>query len=359
MPEHTLDALLSDLDFTSNDNLAIPITGAAGWSDAGAGQVTFLADRQLLQNPCSPEVAAIITTETLADALHANGTSPAVVIANDPKAFFMQLVERIYPAKPRSAMGISQDAWVHASSEIGSDTNIYPGATVSEHVTIGQGCDIHPGVRIGPGCTIGDNVCIHPNAVVYANCIIGDRTIVHANAVIGADGFGFEFRNGRHEKLPHYGIVRIEEDVEIGACSTIDRAMLGETVISAGTKIDNQVIVAHNCRIGPHNLLAGQVGIAGSSTTGSYVVCAGGVGIADHTKVGDGAVIASGSGVHRDIPAGETWGGYPAYPADEAKRLVLSQRKIPEMRAQLKRLEAQIEKLTTQVESSEDNLSAA
>ncbi len=180
---------------------------------------------------------------------------------------------------------------------------------MAEDVVIGEHCDIHPGVSIGPGCRIGDHTILYPNVVLYHDVQIGQRVILHAGAVIGTDGFGYQLAEGKHQKLHHYGHVRIEDDAEIGANTTIDRALVGETIIGQGTKIDNLVMIAHNCELGQHNVLASQVGFAGSVTTGDYVVCAGQVGIADHVHLGTGSVLAAQAGVHKSLAGGKVYFG--------------------------------------------------
>jgi UDP-3-O-[3-hydroxymyristoyl] glucosamine N-acyltransferase len=168
--------------------------------------------------------------------------------------------------------------------------------------------------------------------------------------VIGADGFGYRTIEGRHVRITHFGSVRIEDDVEVGAATTIDRAMVGETIIGAGTKLDNLVMIGHNCEIGRHNLFVSQVGLAGSVTTGDYVVCAGQTGVADHVHLGAGCVLGAKSGVHKDIPAGQRYIGAPATPESEARRIVMTQQKIPEMRKQLRALERQVQELAERVQ---------
>jgi UDP-3-O-[3-hydroxymyristoyl] glucosamine N-acyltransferase len=174
--------------------------------------------------------------------------------------------------------------------------------------------------------------------VVYDDCVLGDRVVVHANAVIGADGFGYRTQDGRHVKVPQLGWVEVEDDVEIGAGATVDRGTFGATRIGAGTKIDNLVMVGHNCQIGRHNILAAQAGVAGSCTTGDYVVMAGQVGVADHVHIGDRVVIAAKSGVVSDIPSDTRVLGYPARPEAHAKRIWVTLDHLPEWRRDLKRV---------------------
>jgi UDP-3-O-[3-hydroxymyristoyl] glucosamine N-acyltransferase len=204
---------------------------------------------------------------------------------------------------------------------------------------------------------------LHPNVVLYDGVILGHRVTVHSSSVIGADGFGYQLVEGRHQRIPHFGTVRIEDDVEIGACTTIDRAMVGETLIGAGTKLDNLVMIAHNCEIGRHNLFVSQVGLAGSVTTGEYVVCAGKVGILGHVHLGDAAVFGGGAGVHKDMPGGQSYLGIPAEPKVDAIRIMMIQRKLPELRQRIIQLEEQMAIITDRInccppEGDSSNLAA-
>ena len=177
-----------------------------------------------------------------------------------------------------------------------------------------------------------------PRVVLYDDCILGDRVVIHANSVIGADGFGYRFQGGRHVKVPQLGWVEIEDDVEIGACSTIDRGTFGPTRIGAGTKIDNLVQVAHNCRIGQHNIIAAQAGLAGSASTGDYVVLAGQAGVVGHIHIGDRSVIAAQSAVTKSAPADSRMWGFPARPEVQAKRNYAVIEHLPELRADVIRI---------------------
>ena len=232
---------------------------------------------------------------------------------------------------------------------MGSKTNIHPFVTIGEDVVIGECCDIEPGAVIGDGCVIGDDVRISPNVVLYRDTIIGDRVSIDSGTVIGSEGFGYRTVDGRHERLLHAGNVRICDDVEIGACTTIDRAKMGSTVIGKGTRIDDQVMIAHNCQIGEHNLLVSHTGIAGSSSTGAYVVCAGQSGIADHVHLGDGTIVGAKTGVHRDMPGGQKYLGIPARPAAEHARETMALKRLPEMRTTVKDLQKQLATLQEQM----------
>ena len=274
------------------------------------------------------------------------------VLVSEPEVAFLQIAEMLLPQRTRQRTGISMQSVVATTAQIGCNTNIQPFASVGDGAVIGEDCEIGHGVVIGEGCVIGDNVRLDAYVVLYPDVVIGNNVIIHAGTVIGSDGFGYRTVRGRHIRLPHFGRVRICDDVEIGAGVTIDRAKMGETVIGEGTKIDNQVVVAHNCQIGKHNLLVSQTGIAGSCTTGEYVVCAGQSGIADHVHLGDGAIIGAKAGVHRDMPGGQSYLGSPARNASEHAREVMTMKKLPEMRSAIRTLEKQMAVLMQQLEQT-------
>jgi UDP-3-O-[3-hydroxymyristoyl] glucosamine N-acyltransferase len=234
---------------------------------------------------------------------------------------------------------------VSPTAKIAADVDVHPGVTIGDDVEIAAGTTIHAGVHIAAGCVIGENVTLFPNVVLYEDTRIGDRAIVHASVVIGAYGFGYRQVDGRHQLSAQLGHVEIGKDVEIGAGATIDRGTYGPTVIGEGTKIDNLVMVAHNCRLGRHNLICSQVGIAGSTTTGDYVVMAGQVGVRDHVHIGSGAVIGSKAGVTNDVAEGVEMLGAPAAPIRQAKLQMAAVAKLPEMRRQFRALQRRFEEL--------------
>jgi UDP-3-O-[3-hydroxymyristoyl] glucosamine N-acyltransferase len=196
-----------------------------------------------------------------------------------------------------------------------------------------------------PGCKLAADVVIYPNAVLYEGTIVGARSIIHACVVLGCHGFGYRVFEGSNQPSAQLGWVEVGADCEIGACTTIDRGTYGPTVIGDDTKIDNQVMIAHNCRLGKHNMICSQVGVAGSTTTGEYVVIAGQVGVRDHVRIGDRAVLGAQAGVSSDVPAGAHMLGSPAIREREQKIQFAAMSKLPEMRRQLRRLERVVEGL--------------
>lgn len=254
-----------------------------------------------------------------------------LIVVRDPLLAFIAIFQKFLGPVIDPELGISPLASVAPSARIGPGSCVLPFAVVGPGTELGSRCVVHSGAVIGANCTLGADVVVHPKAVLYERTKLGNRVIVHAGAILGADGFGYRFQSGKHIKVPQLGSVEIGDDVEIGANATIDRGTFQPTKIGRGTKIDNLVQVAHNCRIGEHNILASQVGVAGSSTTGNYVVLAGQVGVADHVNLGDGVQVGASSKVPSDVPAGETILGTPAMPVREARRMLVSMPKLPDL----------------------------
>jgi UDP-3-O-[3-hydroxymyristoyl] glucosamine N-acyltransferase len=256
----------------------------------------------------------------------------------DPLMAFAAIVQHLQGAILRQPSGIDRRAIVHATAKVGPGASIGPFVSIGENCNVGKHVRIHANVVIGNNCWLGDDVVLHPNVVLYDNCALGDRVIIHANAILGADGFGYRFHNGKHVKVPQLGNVVIGNDVEIGAGAAIDRGTFQSTSIGDGTKIDNLVQIAHNCKIGKHNAIAAQVGIAGSCTTGTHVMIGGQAGIKDHIDIGDGALIGAKAGVIHDVPPRGRMFLYPAQDERDAGRMIALWKKLPEMRRELLRV---------------------
>lgn len=309
------------------------IANARPLTDATASDLTFVEDEKYLPAWHNSPAAAAVVPLTVP----VNG-KPIIRVA-DPLMAFVAVVRRLRNRLPSVPVNrIHPTAVIHSTASIGQETSIGPHAVIGEGTIIGSRCAIHAGAVIGAFCTLGDEVTMYPHAVLYDDCVVGNRVILHAQAVIGADGFGYRTVGGKHVKVPQLGHVEIEDDVEIGAGTTIDRGTFGPTKIGTGTKIDNQVMIGHNCRIGRHNIFVSQVGIAGSTTTGDYVVMAGQVGVGDHLNIGHKAILGAKAGVRTDVPDGGRFLGCPATPDREQMKMMMSMQKLPDMRKDLKKV---------------------
>ncbi|QDU21117.1 UDP-3-O-(3-hydroxymyristoyl)glucosamine N-acyltransferase [Urbifossiella limnaea] len=310
----------------------LAVEDARTLTDARAGDITFVdGEKHAAAWHASPAAAAVAPPS-----IPVNGR-PLIRVA-DPLLAFAEIVRHLRGRAPLPAGEIHPTALVHPTARLGEGVSVGPFAVIGEDSEIGAGSVLSSGVVVGRGCRIGAGSVLHPRVVLYDDCVLGDRVVIHANAVIGADGFGYRTQAGRHVKVPQLGWVEIENDVEIGASSTVDRGTFGPTRIGTGTKIDNLVMVGHNCQIGRHNILAAQVGVAGSSVTGEYVVMAGQVGVADHLRVGDRTIIAAKSGVLSDVAADMRVLGYPARPDSHMKRVWVLLDHLPDWRRDLKRV---------------------
>jgi UDP-3-O-[3-hydroxymyristoyl] glucosamine N-acyltransferase len=263
------------------------------------------------------------------------------------------------PQHEARCVGISPHAVISSTARLGPNVEIHPHAVIGDDVEIGPGSVIHAGVQIMAGSKIGDDVVIYPNAVLYENTLVGSRSIIHAAAVLGAFGFGYKLVEGKHKLTGQLGYVELGPDVEIGAGTTIDRGTYGPTRIGEGTKIDDQVMIAHNCVVGRHNLICSQVGIAGSTSTGDYVVIAGQAGIRDHVHIGNRATLGAMAGVMNDVPEGATMVGIPATPDREQMVKLIALSKLPDMRQQLKTLEKTVAELQKRLAATDGKTQAA
>ena len=312
------------------------ISDARSLTEAEAGDITFIEnEKNASQLRNSKAVAAVVPWNWTAD-------GKSVIQVADPLMAFVTIVRHFHRRPEQATLGVDPRAAVHPTVKIGSEPSIHPLAAIGEGTVLGDRCRIHSHAVIGRFCRIGNDVTIYPGAVLYDDTIVGDRAIIHANAVLGADGFGYRLHDGKHVKVPQLGRVEIGDDVEIGAGTTIDRSTFGATRIGEGSKIDNLVMIGHNCQIGKHNMFVSQVGIAGSCTTGDYVVMAGQVGIADHVHIGTGAILGAKAGVASDIPAGQRSLGAPATPEREQKKILMSLAKLPELRKDMQKIKKQL-----------------
>jgi UDP-3-O-[3-hydroxymyristoyl] glucosamine N-acyltransferase len=328
---------------------SVPIHGARPVGEAGPGDITFIEnDRYAKKLLTSPASAAIVGPHFKRAAVSGAEGAPdlPVIEVDDPISAFLAVRSHLGGSAKARWVGVHPMAYVSPTARLGADVAVYPFAFVGDEAEVGDGSTLHPGAVVGDRCQLGRDVVIRPNAVLYEGVTLGDRVEIHSGTVIGGDGFGYRFTDGRHVKVPQTGRVVVSDDVEIGANCTVDRATFEATTIGEGSKIDNLVMIGHNCRIGRHNLLCGQVGIAGSCATGDYVVMAGQAGIKDQTEIGDRVTVGAQAGVHRNIPSGEQVLGSPAIPVRDQRRLFSMIARLPEMYRQLKELTAQVAKLS-------------
>ena len=317
---------------------------------AESNDLTFATDRKKLKIAIGRSPAIVVIPESLAEQIPEE-TQTTFIVSNDPQAVVLQSLARMRPPQPTSEGSISPHAFMSESAKIGIDATIHACVHIGDDVVIGDRCVLHPGVVVGAGSHIGDDVTLHPYVVLFPGVEIGSRVDIQPGVILGGDGFGYRTTDGQHQRVAHFGTLKIGDDVDIGALSTFDRAVIGTTVIGDGTKIGNLVAVAHNCELGRHNLLVSQVGFAGSVTTGEHVVCAGQVGVGDHVHLGDGCTLAAKTGVHRDLPGGQLYLGAPAAPIEQTTKQMMALRKLPELRQTVRSLEKQVAELTAQLEA--------
>lgn len=337
------------------------ISGAAPINRVQSGQLTFVSNADYLEKFESGPGAVALVPRNLRSSV-----KPTLQVDHPEEAFAQIITTLVRPPirqlwqDQRGQQGqrdhqqrqISPLAHISPTALIEDDVSIHPGVVVMDGVTIGSGTTIFPNVTLMENCKIGRNVTLFPGVVCYENTEIGDRVILHANVVIGAYGFGYQQIEGRHRLAPQLGYVRIEADVEIGANSTIDRGTYDATTIGQGSKLDNLVMIGHNCQIGAHNLLCSQVGIAGSCQTGDYVVMGGQVGLADHLNIGHQVAIGAQSGLMHDVPDKQQVFGSPARPFREQMQILAGLPRIPDTRRAVRELEKQVARLQLQLEES-------
>ncbi len=320
-------------------NPELRVTGIGPLDSASSEQLSFVADRRLQHLVAGCKAAAFIVPDDFED--------PALnlLIAKNPYlalAKIAALFMRVSRGEPE----------IHSTAIIAAGARLEGEIAVGPYAFIGEDCVIGPRTRIGAGCYIGQGVCIgedcviYPRAVILDRCILGNRVTINSGAVIGTDGFGFaQDELGRHYKIPQTGIVQIDDDVEIGANSTIDRATFGRTWIKRGAKLDNLVMIAHNVIIGEDSAFAAQVGISGSSVVGNRVLMGGQVGVAGHLKIGDGARFSAQAGILGNVEAGQVVGGSPAVPHNEWLKNVANVRRLPKLKDELKRLREKVREI--------------
>ncbi len=347
MPEMTVNEIAALVGGAVAGDGSVAVGSARGIEDAAAGCLTFAADKKNIELLRTSAAAAAVVPENAPDDLPC-----ALVKVKNPQVAFALAAQKLAPAIPQPAAGVHPTAFVADGAVLAEGVAVGPKAVIEAGVVIGRGAVIGAGCYIGPDAAVGAESVLYPNVTVYYGCLIGERAVIHSGAVIGADGFGFQWDGKQHLKIPQVGIVRIGNDVEIGANTTVDRARFGETVIGNGCKLDNLVHVAHNCNIGECCVFAGAVGVSGSVTMGKGVVVGGQVGFADHITVGDGCQFYAKSGVASDVPAGSIYAGQPAKDIRTALKEYHNMRSVGEMKDKLKLLEQKVEQLTNEANNA-------
>lgn len=312
----------------------VSVSGVAPLDRADASHLSILSSGKYAPLLASTKAGIVLIDPEFRDAV---GAPAARIIVKQPLEKLLLLLPKLYPERP-------PEPGVAATARIGKGATLGERVSIGEYVVIGAGSKLGNDVMIGAHCivgekaTLGDGARLWPGVTIYPGATLGNRVIIHAGARIGCDGFGYVFRDGAHNKIPHVGRCIIGDDVEIGANTTIDRGSIDDTVIGKGTKIDNLVQIAHNVRIGEKCLIMAQVGVAGSVTIGDGAILAGQAGISGHLSIGAGARLAAQAGVFGDIPAGETWSGYPARPHRESLRASAALFKLAGMMRRLEKL---------------------
>lgn len=315
------------------------IHGIGPLENALPGQLSFISHEKYLPFVAETRASALIVPPNLASI-----DRPMLVCERAYLA--LARAAQLFASPPLLAGGIHSTACLGENVQLGDDVRVGPLAQIGDEARIGRGTRIYGGAYLGSGVSVGDDCLIYPGVTVLDGCCIGNRVIIHSGTVIGADGFGFaQDEQGRHVKIPQEGIVQIDDDVEIGANCTIDRATFGRTWIQRGTKIDNLVMVAHNVVVGEHSIVVSQVGISGSTRVGKHVILAGQAGIVGHIEIGDGARVGAQSGVGHSVKAGEDVSGSPAFPHKEWLKSTVNLRRLPQMREELKNLAKRIAQL--------------
>jgi UDP-3-O-[3-hydroxymyristoyl] glucosamine N-acyltransferase len=316
----------------------VEIAGVSTLESASEHQIAFAEDPRQSSAVAASRAVAVLVPEDFPDV-----PGPLLIRVGKPRQAFFAIAERFTPAP--ETQGVHGDASIDPAARLGADVAVGACAVISAGVSVGARSRIGAGAYLGPGVQIGVDCLIGANVSILRDCRIGDRCIIHPGAVIGGDGFGFFWDGTRHTKVPHLGIVVVEDDVEIGCNACIDRATLSVTRVGRGTKMDNLVQVAHNCDIGEHAILVSQAGIAGSTKIGSRAMLGGQVAVADHLQIGAGARVASTSGVAKDLEPGASVLGAPARPIKQFWREQAALTKLPELLKQVRSLQNELESL--------------
>jgi UDP-3-O-[3-hydroxymyristoyl] glucosamine N-acyltransferase len=342
----TLGALARHLGASFEGDPDLPITGAAGLEDARPGDLVRVDDERWLAAAEASPAAALLVAPALTGV-----TRPALRVA-DPRGAFARALAFLYPPPP-ILPGVHPTAVIGEGVTMGEGCAVMAGAVLGARARLGRGVVVHPHVVVGDEVEIGDESVLFPNVTLYPRVSIGRRVRVHAGAVVGADGFGYVSGQSGHEKIPHVGTVIIEDEVEVGANVTIDRATTGATRIGAGTKIDNLVQIGHNCQIGRHTLLVALVGIGGSSTLEDGVVLGGHAGVRDHVHLASGVLVGGYSAVWGDVDKPGMVSGIPARPHREQLQVQAALQRLPGLARMVRDLARRITRLESREKTAD------
>ena len=316
------------------------INGLAKIQEAGGGELSFISNDKYIKYASTTKASAIIVSNSFD-----RECTASLIKVEDPYFAFLKVIKLFFPPKEIFEPGIHDTAAIDASAEIDDTVTIGALTVISKNVRIGKNVTIHPGVIIYPNVVIDDDTIIFSNSTICEGTQIGKRVIIHCGAVIGDDGFGFVHKDGHYYKLPQAGRVIIEDDVEIGANVTIDRATLGYTIIRRGAKLDNLIQIAHNVEVGEDTVMAAQTGVSGSTKFGKGVRVGGQAGFVGHITIGDESIVGAQSGISKDVPPGKIVAGTPAQEISKNYRLLAATHKLPDLMKRIKKLEKEIDRL--------------
>ncbi len=328
----------------------VEISGVATLAEASPGEISFLGNDKYFNDFLATKASVVLVPPALPQ--YPDGV--CFIEVDNPSLAFNALVEHFMKAANDFEPGIAPSAVVDPTAEVDAGARIAAGAIIEAGAVISKGCDIGPGCVIGKGAVLGENCKLYARVVVRERCILGRHVVIQPGAVIGSDGFGFLLNKetGRYDTVDQVGIVIIEDHVDIGANTTIDRARFGRTVIGEGCKIDNLVQIGHNVTVGKHTVIVSQSGIAGSTHLGNYVTVAAQCGIAGHLTIGDKAILAARTGVMTDLEGGQPYWGSPSSPFAEARKQVVALRKLPEAFKELRELKKKAEEIQALIEQA-------
>mgnify|MGYP001268742629 CR=1 FL=1 len=336
--EFSAQQIASVLGGTVEGNPEVKVNNFSKIEEGKPGTLSFLANPKYEHFIYNTEASIVLVNNDFTPSEPVKATLVKVANAYASLAILLNIVEQ---AKAKKA-GIDATAFIASSATVGEDCYVGNFAYIGENVKIGKNCRIYPHAYIGDNVTIGENCTIYPHATIYNGCVIGNNCILHAGSVIGSDGFGFAPEGDNYKKIPQLGNVVLEDDVEIGANTTIDRAVMDSTIIRRGVKLDNLIQIGHNVQIGENTVSSAQTGIAGTSKVGHNCFLAGQVGIADHVTIGDRVCIGSKSGLDKDVPDGEVRFGYPALPGMQYHRASAIFKNLPDLARRVSQAEKEI-----------------